>query len=180
MPIWWGIYIGPQQQEQPDGTGPGCMTYPFGGCATQPMVGLHRITLRNINQHNSLLPPGVIRCNEANPCTDFVFDNVHSSGWWKYLKFNYISQNIEGTIRNSTPRPKFRQFWDESLPAEMQGKNEEVWDEKEHQSWLDAITEEVIDLVLLRLVQFAEQIYVAKKLGLQDTITLDNIKEISN
>ena len=21
-PIWWGVYIGPQQQEQPDGTGP--------------------------------------------------------------------------------------------------------------------------------------------------------------
>ena len=109
-----------------------------------------------------------------------MFDNVHSSGWWKYLKFNYISQNIEGSIRNSTPRPKFREFWDESLPAEMQGKNEEEWDVKEHQSWLDAITEEVIDLVLLRLVQIAEQIYVAKKLGLQDIVTLDNIKEISN
>lgn len=29
MPIWWGIYIGPQQQKQPDGDGPGCMLYPI-------------------------------------------------------------------------------------------------------------------------------------------------------
>jgi polygalacturonase len=29
MPVWWGIYIGPQQQYQPDGDGPGCMLYPI-------------------------------------------------------------------------------------------------------------------------------------------------------
>jgi hypothetical protein len=28
-PIWWNIYIGPQQQKQPDGSGPGCMLYPL-------------------------------------------------------------------------------------------------------------------------------------------------------
>lgn len=28
-PLWWGIYIGPQQQKQPDGGGPGCMLYPL-------------------------------------------------------------------------------------------------------------------------------------------------------
>jgi hypothetical protein len=28
-PIWWAIYIGPQQQKQPDGGGPGCMLYPI-------------------------------------------------------------------------------------------------------------------------------------------------------
>lgn len=33
-PVWWGIYIGPQQQKQPGGHGPGCMFYPFGGCET--------------------------------------------------------------------------------------------------------------------------------------------------
>jgi polygalacturonase len=31
-PIWWSIYIGPQQQKQPGGAGPGCMFYPLGGC----------------------------------------------------------------------------------------------------------------------------------------------------
>jgi len=33
-PIWWGIYIGPQQQKEPDGFGPGCMLYPLGDCET--------------------------------------------------------------------------------------------------------------------------------------------------
>ncbi len=52
-PIWWAIYLGPQQQKQPDGGGgPGCMIYPFdpkGKCATQPLVAITNITLRNIN-----------------------------------------------------------------------------------------------------------------------------------
>jgi len=33
-PVWWGIYIGPQQMKQPTGEGPGCMFYPIGGCET--------------------------------------------------------------------------------------------------------------------------------------------------
>lgn len=35
-PVWWNIYIGPQQQKQPDGGGPGCMVYPLKeNCPTQ-------------------------------------------------------------------------------------------------------------------------------------------------
>jgi hypothetical protein len=47
-PIWWAIYIGPQQMREPDGKGPGCMLYPFdpkGTCATQPRVTVDNITL---------------------------------------------------------------------------------------------------------------------------------------
>lgn len=33
-PIWWGVYIGPQQMLEPDGSGPGCMLYPLTGCET--------------------------------------------------------------------------------------------------------------------------------------------------
>jgi len=47
-PIWWAIYIGPQQMLEPDGKGPGCMLYPFdkrGTCSTQPRVTLKNITL---------------------------------------------------------------------------------------------------------------------------------------
>ena len=47
-PIWWAIYIGPQQMKEPDGDGPGCMLYPFdkkGTCETQPRVTLKKITL---------------------------------------------------------------------------------------------------------------------------------------
>ena len=47
-PIWWAIYIGPQQMKEPDGDGPGCMFYPYdpkGQCTTQPLVTLRNITL---------------------------------------------------------------------------------------------------------------------------------------
>jgi polygalacturonase len=47
-PIWWSIYIGPQQQKQPDGAGPGCMFYPFGGCETQPLITVDNIVLKNV------------------------------------------------------------------------------------------------------------------------------------
>ena len=48
QPIWWAIYIGPQQMKEPDGDGPGCMIYPFdpkGSCSTQPRITLSNITL---------------------------------------------------------------------------------------------------------------------------------------
>lgn len=70
-PIWWAIYIGPQQMKEPDGDGPGCMLYPFdkkGTCTTQPLVTLRNITLENIKITKSLLYPVTIRCNVSNPC----------------------------------------------------------------------------------------------------------------
>lgn len=66
QPIWWAIYLGPQQQKQPLGGGPGCMLYPFdprGTCATQPRISIRNIVLENIEVHNSLLFPIVLRCN---------------------------------------------------------------------------------------------------------------------
>jgi hypothetical protein len=47
-PIWWAIYLGPQQMRMPGGSGPGCMIYPFdpkGTCETQPRVTIKNITL---------------------------------------------------------------------------------------------------------------------------------------
>lgn len=70
-PLWWAVYIGPQQMKEPDGDGPGCMLYPFdkkGTCTTQPRVTLRNITLENIDIKNSLLYPVTIRCNVSNPC----------------------------------------------------------------------------------------------------------------
>lgn len=76
-PIWWGIYIGPQQQEQPGGGGPGCMFYPLNPeCETNPRVPMRDITLRNIHSTGSILPAGIVRCNASNPCTGFKFENV--------------------------------------------------------------------------------------------------------
>lgn len=46
-PIWWPIYIGPQQMKEPDGDGPGCMLYPYykKECQTQPLVTIKDIIL---------------------------------------------------------------------------------------------------------------------------------------
>ena len=138
MPLWWGIYIGPQQQKEPDGSGDGCMTYPIGGCTTQPLITVSNITLNNIRQYGSLLPPGIIRCNETNPCKGFVFNNVKASGWWKFLKLGYITEHIEGVVTHSDPAPAFnseytlttngliRDFADEFV-AEFKDMLHEVW-----------------------------------------------------
>ena len=71
------------------------------------MVSFNNITLRNVEVYNALLPPGIIRCNETNPCTGFVFDNVNAHGWWKYLRISYIVENVYGTVSNSSPVPAY-------------------------------------------------------------------------
>jgi len=106
-PIWWNIYIGPQQQKQPGGDGPGCMFYPLGGCETQPLISMNNIILRNVVSHGGPLTPGVIRCNDTNPCTGFEFTNVHIHGWWRLFGMGYITENTSGTVTNSRPVPAF-------------------------------------------------------------------------
>lgn len=107
-PIWWAIYIGPQQQKQPDGGGPGCMVYPIlKDCKTEPRITIRNITLRNIHSQGGVLPPGIIRCNETNPCTDFTFDNVIMDGWFVKSNLGYITENVIGKVINSFPAPKF-------------------------------------------------------------------------
>eukprot|EP00475_Leptophrys_vorax_P002192 TRINITY_DN11249_c0_g1_i1.p1 TRINITY_DN11249_c0_g1~~TRINITY_DN11249_c0_g1_i1.p1 ORF type:complete len:439 (+),score=108.58 TRINITY_DN11249_c0_g1_i1:67-1383(+) len=104
--IWWAIYIGPQQQKQPDGGGPGCMIYPLNpNCETQPRVSIDNIRLRNVSIKSTLLFPGIVRCNASRPCTNFEFDNVHVGGLNSFL--GYISENIQGNVIDSYPIPKF-------------------------------------------------------------------------
>jgi polygalacturonase len=117
-PIWWNIYIGPQQQKQPGGGGPGCMFYPWAGgddtCATQPLITVSNIQLHNVTTHGGIFPPGIIRGNSTNPMTDIVWDNVHSRGWWKLFGLGFITEFAEGTVINSKPIPAFT-----NLPASM-------------------------------------------------------------
>ena len=69
---------------------------------------MHNITLRNIQQYDTILPvPGVVRCNETNPCTGFVFENVKSHGIWTWLGFNYITEQVVGVVTDSKPVPAF-------------------------------------------------------------------------
>jgi polygalacturonase len=98
FPVWWNIYIGPQQQKQPDGGGPGCMLYPLGGCRTQPLIDVRNITLRNITSRGGFLPPGIIRCNKTNPCTGINFENVDIRGWWDSLNLSFISEYAYGSV----------------------------------------------------------------------------------
>ena len=68
---------------------------------------MHNITLRNVQQYGTLLPPGVIRCNSTNPCTGFVFENVRAHGWWRILGLSYIVENVFGIATSSKPDPGF-------------------------------------------------------------------------
>jgi len=83
------------------------MIYPLNkhGCETQPLITVANITLRNITSHGGLLPPGIIRCNETNPCTGINFENVHVSGWWSFFKLNFIVEQATGSVVNSVPIP---------------------------------------------------------------------------
>jgi len=104
-PVWWVIYVGPQQQQQPGGAGPGCMLYPLDErCPTDPRVPIYNVTLRNIVSTGGELSPGIIRCNATKPCHGFVFDNVNVQGTdWPHN--GYICENIYGRVINSHPDP---------------------------------------------------------------------------
>lgn len=106
-PIWWAIYIGPQQMKEPDGDGPGCMLYPFdkkGTCQTQPRVTMVNITLEDVSIHQSWLYPYTIRCNVTNPCRDINFYNVKTDSWRYGQKQNgYVCEYAMGKRRDTYP-----------------------------------------------------------------------------
>ena len=83
------------------------MLYPLVPCPTQPLIDVANVTLRNVRQYGTVLPPGVIRCNETNPCTGFTFENVRAGGWWRLFGLNYITENVQGTVTDSRPAPAF-------------------------------------------------------------------------
>lgn len=113
-PIWWAVYIGPQQMKEPDRGGPGCMLYPFdpkGTCSTQPLVTVQNITLRNIAIRNSVLYPVTIRCNVSNPCRWFEFDNVTTDKWSIGQKeTGVVCEYVSG--RQSGTHPQIPCFYD--------------------------------------------------------------------
>ena len=79
---------------------------------------MHNITLKNVHQYGTLLPPGIIRCNSTNPCTGFVFDNVKAHGWWRIFGLNYIVENVEGVVTDSKPDPGFKNILDADSQAD--------------------------------------------------------------
>ena len=105
-PILWPVYIGPQQQKEPDGGGDGIWPPP------QPLVNITNILLQNVTSDSGWLNAGVLRCAESNPCRDITLDNVHVSGWASSF---YVCENMIGTVTNSTPVPSCMEQSDRPL-----------------------------------------------------------------
>jgi len=150
-PIWFGIYIGPQQMKEPNGEGPGCMLYPLEkDCPTDPLITISNITLKDIKSTGGVLPAGIIRCNETNPCTDFTFDNVDvRSGLWDSLGFGYITEYVEGTVKNGVfPDPNFKpKGYYASTPIEQ--RESEIFD------LYNFMTPEKMNNIVLNILTYA-------------------------
>ena len=100
-PVLWPIYIGPQQQKEPDGSGDGIWP------PTQPLVDVQGVTVRDMVTTGDLMQAGVLRCNETNPCRDILFEDVHLGGWLGDLGLDKWScEHSYGECRNCHPRPK--------------------------------------------------------------------------
>jgi polygalacturonase len=109
-PVWYAIYIGPQQMKEPDGAGNGCMLYPIGGddaCPVNPLVPIYNVTLKDIAISGGVTPP-VVRCNETAPCTGFEFDNVQYTSWATRAE-GWICENAFGTEKHLQPKPCLEQ-----------------------------------------------------------------------
>ena len=74
--LLWPIYIGPQQQKEPDGTGDGVWS------PVNPFVEIRDIILENISIHmkTHYIKYGVLRCDIKNPCSNFHFKEVIVKG----------------------------------------------------------------------------------------------------
>ena len=70
--ILWPVYVGPQQQKEPDGRGDGVWPDP------QPLVTMRAIGVRRVRAVGSLLPsPGVLRGNATNPIGPLVLEDIN-------------------------------------------------------------------------------------------------------
>jgi polygalacturonase len=79
-PFWYAIWIGPQQQHEPNSElGLDCaLIFPLHNsqCPTQGCSDFENITLKDVTIINPKLSPGAILGNETNPMRNIVFDNV--------------------------------------------------------------------------------------------------------
>jgi polygalacturonase len=95
--IWYPIWIGPQQQHQPNTPGNPCSFLfaldPSATCETNPLVTIRNISLIDVHFQNTLLVPGVFWCDPVAPCTGFVVQNVVNQGPFG-LNSTYRCQNM--------------------------------------------------------------------------------------
>eukprot|EP01059_Diplonema_ambulator_P035648 TRINITY_DN8493_c0_g1_i1.p1 TRINITY_DN8493_c0_g1~~TRINITY_DN8493_c0_g1_i1.p1 ORF type:complete len:453 (+),score=154.26 TRINITY_DN8493_c0_g1_i1:39-1361(+) len=77
-PLWWPIWIGPQQQHEPGSKlGRKCaLSYPLDPhCPTQGCATFKNIVLKDVYISNPVMSPGVLMGNETNPM-EVTFHNV--------------------------------------------------------------------------------------------------------
>lgn len=128
--LWWTVWIGPQQQNQPGGedTATGCnFLFPFvPTCPTQPLVSIKNVVLRNVHAIETIPlfeGPGVILCDEANPCTGFVFENVTNTVYTGTIEQIYAEIPIFYIPGVIFPTPYRSDDWVfEYITAHVQGK----------------------------------------------------------
>ena len=78
-PVWWAVWIGPQQQHEPgEALGAKCaLAYPLvDKCPTQGCATFEDLTLRRVTIHRPLLSPGVLLGNASNPMANLRFEDV--------------------------------------------------------------------------------------------------------
>lgn len=106
-PLWYPLWIGPQQQQQPGTAGTGCsFLFPIvKACPTQPRVTIRDITVSNATFTGGLTLPGVLLANASNPYTNIVFDNVNNTGPFLVSK-EYVCEHVNvTTVGASSPTP---------------------------------------------------------------------------
>ena len=105
--LWYPIWIGPQQQDQPGGkSNTGCsFFYPVvPTCPTQPRVPVTRISLEDVTLTEGITLPGVLLCNSTVPCSEFSFRNVINTGIWGIMP-DYVCENVQGSQSGNQPPP---------------------------------------------------------------------------
>ena len=108
-PLWWGVYVNTQQEDQPGGNDKTDCSFffPLNGteCPTQPRVPVTRLTLRNVHMSGALLSPGLLRCNATGPCTGWHFENVNvtSATNWPVGSDFMCAAILNSTWRNVYP-----------------------------------------------------------------------------
>jgi polygalacturonase len=104
--LWYPIWIGPQQEQQPGTKGTGCsFLYPIvKECPTNPRVSITNITLENVSLTGGVTLPGVILCDPTTQCTGFVFENVTNTGAF-LVQSDYVCANAHGVDVGNTPSP---------------------------------------------------------------------------
>ena len=105
-PLWWPVWIGPQQQQEPGSSleRKCSLFFPLDDrCPTQGCSTFTNIVLRNIKITNPVLSPGVILGNSTNPMKNIVLDGVvvENPGTFPYEK-NYLCEYADVQVSGAT------------------------------------------------------------------------------